>query len=94
MCSSDLFRHYSDYEFLVSLFGPENVFSITREEFFEMNTNIFSLSPRKVIIDSSFARLKGWLETRGLEVLTTPYREVSKLGGLLRCTTQPLVRRY
>lgn len=88
------FRHYSDYEFLVSLFGPENVFSITREEFFEMNTNIFSLSPQKVIIDSAFARLKGWLEARGLEVLTTPYREVSKLGGLLRCTTQPLVRRY
>ena len=47
-----------------------------------MNTNIFSLSPQKVIIDSAFARLKGWLEARGLEVLTTPYREVSKLGGL------------
>ncbi len=88
------FRHYSDYEYLESLFGPECVFTITREEFFEMNTNIFSLSPRKVVIDSAFTRLKEWLESRGLEVLTTPYREVSKLGGLLRCTTQPLVRSY
>lgn len=88
------FRHHEDWEYLISLFDPENLFIISRDEFFDMNTNIFSLSPRKVVIDSTFTRLKEWLERRGMEVLTTPYREVSKLGGLLRCTTQPLIRKY
>lgn len=88
------FRHNADYEYILSLYGADEVFVITREEFFEMNTNIFSLSPHKVVIDSTFTRLRGWLEGKGIEVLTTPYREVSKLGGLLRCTTQPLVRKY
>jgi N-dimethylarginine dimethylaminohydrolase len=32
--------------------------------------------------------LRGW----GYEVLTVPYRETAKMGGLLRCTTLPLRR--
>lgn len=88
------FRHREDWEYLVELFGVENCFIITREEMFEMNPNVFSLSPRKVVIDSTFTRLKAWLTTKGIEVVEVQYREVSKLGGLLRCTTLPLCREY
>lgn len=88
------FRHVEDWEYILSIFGPENTCIISRQEMYEMNPNVFSISPNKVIIDSTFTRLKGWLNRRGVETITVPYREVSKLGGLLRCTTQPLVRIY
>ncbi|SPY36169.1 arginine deiminase [Porphyromonas cangingivalis] len=88
------FRHREDWEYLVELFGVENTFIITREEMFQMNPNVFSLSPTKVVIDSTFNRLKGWLNARGIETVEVAYREVSKLGGLLRCTTLPLRREY
>lgn len=86
------FRHTEDWEFLMNFYGVENCCIIDREELFDMNPNIFSLSPKKVIIDETFTRLRGWLERRGMECVTVPYRQVSKLGGLLRCTTQPLYR--
>lgn len=86
------FRNKEDYEFIIDFFGPENTFIITKQEMFEMNTNIFSISPTKVIIDSTFDRLAQKLKSWNITPLLTPYREVSKLGGLLRCTTMPLIR--
>lgn len=88
------FRHVEDWEYIVDLFGQENTCIISRQEMYEMNTNIFSISPSKAIIDSTFTRLQGWLNRRGVETITVAYREVSKLGGLLRCTTLPLLRSY
>lgn len=88
------FRHVEDWEYILSLFGPENTCILSRQEMYEMNSNIFSVSPNKVVIDSTFTRLKGWLNRRDVETISVPYREVSKLGGLLRCTTQPLERAY
>lgn len=88
------FRHVEDWEYIMNLFGIENTCIISREEMYNMNTNIFSISPKKVIIDSTFTRLRGWLERRDIECIPVAYREVSKLGGLLRCTTLPLERRY
>lgn len=86
------FRHVEDWEYLVSLFGVDNVMILTREEMYEMNPNVFSLSPGKVVIDATFARLKKWLNTRGIETIEVKYRKVSRLGGLLRCTSLPLYR--
>ncbi|MDN4754468.1 amidinotransferase [Porphyromonadaceae bacterium W3.11] len=88
------FRHVEDWEYIMDVFGRQNTCVISRQEMYEMNTNIFSISPKKAIIDSTFTRLQGWLNHRGIETLTVPYREVSKLGGLLRCTTFPLERSY
>lgn len=88
------FRHVEDWEYIISLFGYENTCIISRQEMYEMNPNIFSIAPNKAIIDSTFTRLKDWLNRRSIETLEVPYREVSKLGGLLRCTTQPLERQY
>lgn len=83
----------SDYELVVDIFGEENCFNITDEEMFEMNPNIFSISPEVVVSDHTFTRMNKHLrDIWGFTVEEIPYREVSKMGGLLRCSTMPLVR--
>ena len=83
----------SDYELIVDIFGEENSFNITDEEMFEMNPNIFSISPEVVVSDHTFTRMNRHLrDVWGFTVEEIPYREVSKMGGLLRCSTMPLVR--
>lgn len=83
----------SDYELIVDIFGEENCFNITDEEMFEMNPNIFSISPEVVVSDKTFTRMNNHLrDVWGFTVEEIPYREVSKMGGLLRCSTMPLVR--
>lgn len=83
----------SDYELIVDIFGEENCFNITDEEMFEMNPNIFSISPEVVVSDKTFIRMNNHLRyVWGFTVEEIPYREVSKMGGLLRCSTMPLVR--
>ena len=78
---------------LVDIFGRENVFDITGEEMYWMNSNIFSISPDVVVSEQHFERLNTHIETNwGLTVERIPYREISKMGGLLRCSTLPLVR--
>ena len=58
-----------------------------------MNTNIFSISPDTVISEQNFVRLNKHLrEAWGMTVEEVPYAEISKQGGLLRCSTMPLVR--
>jgi N-dimethylarginine dimethylaminohydrolase len=83
----------SDYELIVDIFGEENCFNITDEEMFEMNPNIFSISPEVVVSDHTFTRMNKHLrDVWGFTVEEIPYREVSKMGGLLMCSTMPLVR--
>ena len=83
----------SDYELVVDIFGEENCFHVTDEEMFEMNPNIFSISPEVVVSDHTFTRMNKHLrDVWGFTVEEIPYREVSKMGGLLRCSTMPLVR--
>jgi N-dimethylarginine dimethylaminohydrolase len=77
---------------LVNVFGEDNVFDLTREEMYWMNSNIFSISEDIVVVEEHFTRLKAWLEQQGILVETVPYREISKMGGLLRCSTLPLIR--
>lgn len=89
----DGFRFQKDYDMLINLFGKENVFEITQEEMYNMNTNVFSISPEVVVSEEHFTRLnKHMREEWELTVETVPYAEISKMGGLLRCSTLPLVR--
>ena len=88
----DGFINPRDAEHLVGFFGKENVFELTKEEMYWMNSNIFSISEDVVVVEEHFTRLKAWLEEQGITVETVPYREISKMGGLLRCSTLPLVR--
>lgn len=89
----DGFRNVSDYNYLVNLFGVENIFEITQEEMYYMNSNVFSISPSVVVSEERFTRLNRYMtEEWGLTVETVPYYEISKMGGLLRCSTLPLIR--
>ncbi|MCC4212481.1 amidinotransferase [Leeuwenhoekiella sp. Mr9] len=81
-----------EYQWLVNFFGSENVFEITSEEMFHMNSNIFSIAPDVVISERNFTRLNTWLRSKGITVEEVPYAEISKQEGLLRCSTLPLVR--
>ena len=89
----DGFMYPQDYHTLLDLFGRENVFEITREEMYYMNTNVFSISPEVVVSEKNFIRLNTFMEeVWGMTVERVPYYEISKMGGLLRCSTLPLIR--
>jgi len=81
-----------EYEWLLNFFGKENVFEIDKEEMFNMNSNIFSISEEVVISEKNFTRLNTWLRKNGFTVEEVAYAEIAKQEGLLRCSTMPLVR--
>ena len=81
-----------EYQWLVDFFGKENLFHITKDEMYDMNSNVFSISPEVVVSEQNFKRLNTWLREQGFTVEEIPYAEVGKQGGLLRCSTLPLVR--
>lgn len=86
------FREEADYMFLVNLFGHENLFHITREEMYNMNSNVFSIDENIVVSEQNFTRLNNWLRENGFIVEEIPYAEIAKQEGLLRCSTLPLIR--
>ena len=86
------FRSEADYQYLVDVFGAGNLFHIEREEMYEMNSNVFSISPEVVVSEKHFTRLNTWLRAQGFTVEEIPYSEISKQEGLLRCSTLPLLR--
>ncbi len=86
------FRDENDYNYLVNLFGKENLFHITKDEMYQMFSNIFSISDEVVVSEKNFTRLNNWLREQGFTVEEIPYAEISKQEGLLRCTTLPLIR--
>lgn len=81
-----------EYEWLLNFFGRENVFEIDKEEMYHMTSNIFSISEKVVISERNFTRLNSWLHQNGFTVEEIPYAEIAKQGGLLRCSTMPLIR--
>ena len=81
-----------EYEWLVDFFGKENVFEITKDEMYEMNSNVFSISEDVIISEKGFTRLNTWLREQGFTVEEVAYAEIAKQEGLLRCSTLPLIR--
>jgi N-dimethylarginine dimethylaminohydrolase len=81
-----------EYEWLLNYFGKENVFEISKDEMYNMKSNIFSIAPDVVISEINFTRLNKWFENQGITVERVPYAEIGKQGGLLRCSTMPLIR--
>lgn len=86
------FRNEQEYQQLVDLFGLENLFHITRDEMYDMNSNVFSIAPDVVVSEKNFTRLNTWLRSQGFTVEEIPYAEIAKQEGLLRCSTLPLIR--
>ena len=81
-----------EYQWLVDYFGKDNVFEITKDEMYQMFSNVFSISPEVVVSEKSFTRLNNWLRENGFVVEEVPYAEIAKQEGLLRCSTLPLIR--
>ncbi len=86
------FSDVNEYNYLVDLFGFENLFQITKDEMYEMNSNVFSISDEVVVSEQNFTRLNNWLRSQGFIVEEIPYAEIGKQEGLLRCSTMPLIR--
>ncbi len=86
------FLEEDEYQWLVDFFGKENVFEISKEEMYDMTSNIFSIAPNIVVSDGHFTRLNTWLKNQGITVEEINYREIAKQEGLLRCSTLPLIR--
>lgn len=82
----------SEFNWLVNFFGKENIFEISKQEMFDMYSNVFSISEDVVISEKGFTRLNKWLREKGITVEEVPYAEIAKQEGLLRCSTLPLVR--
>ena len=82
----------SEYNWLVNFFGKENIFEITKEEMYNMNSNVFSISEDVIISEKGFTRLNKWLLENGFIVEEVSYAEIAKQEGLLRCSTLPLIR--
>ena len=86
------FKHSEDVEFLVTYFGEENIIEVNKEEMYNMNSNIFSISEEVIVSEKGFTRLNESLRKRGFTVEEVPYAEIAKMEGLLRCSTMPLIR--
>ena len=86
------FRNEAEYLQLVDLFGMENLFHITRDEMYNMFSNVFSIDVNVVVSEQNFTRLNNWLRDNGFIVEEIPYAEIAKQEGLLRCSTLPLIR--
>lgn len=81
-----------EYQWLVDFFGKENIFEISKDEMYNMNSNVFSISEEVIISEQNFTRLNTWLEAQDFTVEKVPYAEIAKQEGLLRCSTMPLIR--
>jgi N-dimethylarginine dimethylaminohydrolase len=86
------FKHSADVNFLMNYFGVENIIEVSKEEMYNMNSNVFSISEEVIVSEKGFVRLNTELRERGFIVEEVPYAEIAKMEGLLRCSTMPLIR--
>ena len=86
------FLNEEEFLWLVDFFGKENIFEISKDEMYQMNSNVFSISENIIVSEQNFTRLNTWLVEKGFTVEKVPYAEIAKQEGLLRCSTLPLVR--
>ena len=88
----DAFLKRDQYEWLINHFGKENILEISLNEMSEMKCNFLSIDTNIVVSEKSFSNLNSWLRGFGILVEEINYKEISKQGGLLRCSTLPLKR--
>ena len=87
------FTNFEDYNWLVTHFGPNNIFEVSTLEMSQMMCNVVSISPTVVVSNTSFTRLNIWLRQHDITVEEVFFNEIGKQGGLFRCVTLPLFRK-
>lgn len=88
----DGFKNIDDINLIIKIFGKENIFKSTLQEYSELISNVLVVSPDVIISHSKFKRLNKWLRDKGILVEEVDYTNVSKMSGLFRCSTLPLNR--
>jgi len=86
------FKNKEDVDFLINHYGSNNIIYITRQEMYNMNANLFSISDNIIVSEKEFVRLNRLLRDKGFVVEEVKYSEVAKMEGLFRCSTMPLIR--
>ena len=90
-CPEAFFKR-DQYEWLINHFGKENILEISLNGMSKMHCNFFSIDTNIVVSEKSFTKLNNWLRSFDILVEEINYKEISKQGGLLRCSTLPLTR--
>ena len=67
---------------------------ITKEEMYDMNSNVFSISEKVIVSEKGFTRLNKESRKKGFIVEEIKFSEIAKMEGLLRCSTMPLITKW
>ena len=68
--NKEAFKSKRDYHLILDIFGDKNIFHLTNNESFNLQTNLLSISPNVVISDVNFSRLNNY-PFAGVSVLTS-----------------------
>ena len=88
----DSFVNKSDVEYLISYFGKKNTYLAYGQEAYMLISNLLVISPEVIVSDKRFSKMNTWLERNDFLVEKISYKNVSKMSGLFRCSTLPLLR--
>ena len=77
---------------MISYFGKKNTYIAYGQEAYMLISNLLVISPEVIVSDKRFKKINSWLEKSGFLVEKILYQNVSKMSGLLRCSTLPLLR--
>ena len=88
----DAFKNNGDIEIVKNLFGKKYLIELSKEEMWDLNSNIFSISNNIIVSTTKFTRINKLLFSLGYTVEEVNFSSVAKMGGLLRCSTLPLIR--
>lgn len=69
-----------------------DLIDVTDAEALAVQVNVLAIAPGVVVAAEGSDRIAGALRTRGIQVITIDYSEVTRIPGSLRCTTLPLRR--
>ena len=88
----DSFVNKSDVEYLIGYFGKNNTYLAYGQEAYMLISNLLVISPEVIVSDKRFSKINTWLERNDFLVEKISYKNVSKMSGLFRCSTLPLLR--
>ena len=88
----DSFVNKSDVEYLIAYFGKKNTYLAYGQEAYMLISNLLVISPEVIVSDKRFSKINTWLERNHFLVEKISYKNVSKMSGLFRCSTLPLLR--
>ena len=88
----DSFVNKSDVEYLIAYFGKKNTYLAYGQEAYMLISNLLVISPEVIVSDKRFSKINTWLERNDFLVEKISYKNVSKMSGLFRCSTLPLLR--